>query len=116
MVGNAFMYKDPDTKTVQKLTVNEITGTNCWFNDNNGVKKNIDCDKLKENSVNPKQALANLKVLNLGFDTKDGYVQPFNNKDTYFKNGEYLPGFMYPRTNGGSKRIKRRKTQKRRRR
>jgi hypothetical protein len=110
------MYKDPDTNTVQKLTVNEITGTNCWFNDNNGVKKNIDCDKLKENSVNPKQALANLKVLNLGFDTKDGYVEDFNNKDTYFKNGEYIPGFMYPRKNGGSKRIKRRKTQKRRRR
>ena len=42
-VGNAFMYKDPDTNTVQKLTVNEITGTNCWFNDNNGDKKNIDC-------------------------------------------------------------------------
>ncbi len=114
-VGDAFMYKNPDTNTVQKLTVNEITGTDCWFNDNNGVKKKIDCDKLKKNSVNPKQALANLQAFNRGIDI-DGYVQPFNSKDTYYKNGQYIPGFMYPRKNGGSKRIKRRKTQKRRRR
>ena len=117
-VGNAFMYKDPITKKVQNLTVNEITGTNCWFIDNNGDKKNIDCDQLEENSVNPKQALANLQGLDRGFDTRDGNTSEFRKEQMYYKNGQYVSTLddLDPMTNGGSKRIKRRKTQKRRRR
>ena len=117
-VGNAFMYKDPITKKVQNLTVNEITGTNCWFIDNNGDKKNIDCDQLEENSVNPKQALANLQGLDRGFDTRDGNTSEFRKEQMYYKNGQYVSTLddLDPMTSGGFKRIKRRKTQKRRRR
>ena len=107
------MYTDPYTKTVQKLTVNEITGTNCWFNDNNGDKKNIDCDQLEANSINPRQALANLQGLNPGIETRDGYAPVFIDDILPLTYNEQL---KIPRKNGGSKRITRRKTQKRRRR
>ena len=116
LVGNAFMYKDPDTKTVQKLTVNEITGTNCWFNDNNGDKKNIDCDQLEANSINPRQGLANLQGLDRGIETRDGNTSEFRKEQMYYKNGQYVSTLddLDPMTSGGFKRIKRRKTQKRR--
>lgn len=117
-VNDALMYKPPGAVSGKRLTVTDIQGTNCFFNDN-GRTNFIDCEQLEKNSFTPSQALSSMKLLDIpkGTEqiTRDGYAPEFNKDDLYYSKGEYKLASDYPK--GGFRRVKRRRrTQKKQRR